>query len=301
MIVVLAGGTGGAKLARGMLDVVGGDGLVVVANTADDVEVHGVHVSPDPDLVSLWLADLIDARGYGLRGDTWAVMDALEALGRPAWFRLGDRDLALCLVRTELLRAGRRATEAQAEVTRGLGLEARVLPMSDDPVRTQVRTRGRWLPFQEFMILAGPGAPVEEVDLRGVDAARPTPEVLAAVGAAEAIVVGPSNPVISIGPILAVPGMRAALAEARAPVIAVSPFVDGRAVKGPTDAFVAHAGLEPGAGAVAEAYRGLLDGLVADEPVSGLPGLETDTLMDSPAARRRVAEETLAFARSLRR
>jgi LPPG:FO 2-phospho-L-lactate transferase len=134
-----------------------------------------------------------------------------------------------------------------------------------------------------------------------VDAARPTPEVLAAVGEAEAIVVGPSNPVISIGPILAVPGMRAALAEARAPVIAVSPFVDGRAVKGPTDAFVAHAGLEPGAGAVAEAYRGLLDGLVADEPVSGLPGLETDTLMDSPAARRRVAEETLAFARSLRR
>ena len=301
MIVVLAGGTGGAKLARGLLDVVGGDGLVVVANTADDVEVHGVHVSPDPDLVSLWLADLIDARGYGLRGDTWAVMDGLEALGRPAWFRLGDRDLALCLVRTELLRAGRRPTEAQAEVTRGLGLEARVLPMSDDPVRTQVRTRGRWLPFQEFMIVAGPGAPVEDVDLRGVDAARPTPEVLAAVGEAEAIVVGPSNPVISIGPILAVPGMRAALAEARAPVIAVSPFVDGRAVKGPTDAFVAHAGLEPGAGAVAEAYRGLLDGLVADEPVSGLPGLETDTLMDSPAARRRVAEETLAFARSLRR
>ena len=144
MVVVLAGGTGGAKLARGMLDVLGAGELVVIANTGDDAELYGVHVSPDPDLVSYWLADVIDERGWGIAGDTWEVMDALHAAGQPAWFRLGDRDLAMCLLRTQRLRAGERLTEAHEAVVRAVGVEARVLPMSDDPVATWVRSGGAW-------------------------------------------------------------------------------------------------------------------------------------------------------------
>ncbi len=301
MVAVLAGGTGGAKLSRGMLDVVGSEELSVVANTADDVEVYGVHVSPDPDLVALWLADLIDERGYGVRGDTWEVMTALADAGRETWFRLGDRDLALCLVRTELLRAGRRLTDAHAAVLEGLGTRARVLPMSDEPVRTHVRAGGRWWPFQEFMIVAGARPAVEEVDLRGSAEAAPSPEVLEALASAEAIVIGPSNPVISIGPILAVPGIRQAIADAGAPTVAVSPFVGGRAVKGPTEAFCAQAGIAPTAQGVVGAYGDLLDGVVADERVTGVAALEIDTLMDTAEARRTVAAATLDFARDLAR
>jgi LPPG:FO 2-phospho-L-lactate transferase len=282
-----------------MLDVVGGDELVVIANTADDVEVYGVHVSPDPDLIAYELADVLDERGYGIRGDTWAVMDALADAGRETWFRLGDRDLALCLVRTEELGAGKRLTGAHADVMGALGLRARVLPMADEPVRTHVRARGRVRPFQEFMIVERAAGPIEGVELRGVKEARPTPEVLAAIASAEAIVIGPSNPVISIGPILAVPGMRDALAAARARVVAISPFVGGRAVKGPTEAFCAPAGIEPSAAGIVAAYEGVIDGVVADESVAGMPAIELDTLMDTPAARERVAAATLDFARSL--
>ena len=302
MVTVLAGGTGGAKLARGMLDEVGPDELVVVANTADDTEVYGVHVSPDPDLVTYWLADLIDERGYGIAGDTWEVMRALESAGQPAWFRLGDRDLAMCLIRTALLRAGQRPTDAHAAVVRASGVTARVLPMSDEPVRTQVRAGGRWLPFQEFMIVDRASSPIEDVELVGVDAARPSPDVLEALAASEAIVIGPSNPVISIEPILALIGMRDALRAAAAPLVAVSPFVEGRAVKGPTEPFMRHAGLPIGAGGVAAAYAGLIDGLVCDERLDEppVPTLVTDTLMDTPEARRRLAGATLEFASGLR-
>ena len=304
MVVVLAGGTGGAKLARGMLDVVGPERLVVVANTADDTEVHGVHVSPDPDLVTYWLADLIDERGWGIAGDTWQVMSALEDAGRPAWFRLGDRDLAMCLIRTELLRGGERLTEAHAAVLRAAGVSARVLPMSDDRIRTRVLAGGRWRDFQEFMIVDRAATPIEAVDVAGAREARPTPEVLDAVARADAVVIGPSNPVISIGPILALGGMRETLRASSAPVVAVSPFVGGRAVKGPTEPFMAHAGLPIGVAGVLAAYEGVLDGVVSDERpagVDGPPALVTDTLMDSPAARRRVAQETLEFARGLAR
>ncbi len=301
MVAVLAGGTGGAKLARGMLDVVGSEQLAVIVNTADDVEVHGVHVSPDPDLVTYWLADEIDDRGWGRRDDTWQVMDALAETGRPTWFRLGDRDLAMCLVRTEHLRSGDRLTVAHEQVSRALGVSARVLPMSDEPVRTQVLSTGVWRPFQEFMILGGDGAPVEGVALHGVEDARPTPEVLDVLARAEAVVIGPSNPVISIGPILAVPGLREAMEACPGPVVAVSPFVEGRAVKGPTEAFAAQAGLPPGAAGAARAYAGLADGFVSDKPMEGVPVLETDTRMSSPEARARVARETLEFARGLPR
>jgi LPPG:FO 2-phospho-L-lactate transferase len=273
----------------------------VVANTGDDTEVYGVHVAPDPDLVTYWLADVIDERGYGVRGDTWQVMEALEEAGQETWFRLGDRDLAMCLIRTDLVQAGERLTEAHAAVVRAMGVGAEVLPMSDEPVRTHVTARGRTLAFQEFMIVERAAGPVEGVEFRGAEHAPPSPEVMDAIAGASAIVIGPSNPIASIAPILALPGMREALREAAAPVVAVSPFVGGRAVKGPTEIFCEHAGIERSAQGIADHYGHLLDGLVADEPASGTPHIEVDTAMDDLWGRRRVAETTLEFASSLAR
>ena len=301
MVVALAGGTGGAKLAAGLQDVVGPGGLTVIANTGDDVEVHGVHVSPDPDLVTYWLAGIIDERGWGIRGDTWRVMEALEAAGRPVWFRLGDRDLAMCLIRTELLRSGARLTEAHAAVVEACGVHTRVLPPSDAPLRTHIRSGERWLGLQEFLILERGAAPIDAVEVRGAAEAAASAEALDAIAAADAVVIGPSNPVISIGPILAVPAIREALAASPAPVVAVSPFVGGRAVKGPTDAFMDHTGHPRSAAGIAAAYAGFLDGVVSDEPPDGLPvpALQTTTLMDDAASRRRMASETLDFASAL--
>jgi LPPG:FO 2-phospho-L-lactate transferase len=228
-------------------------------------------------------------------------MSALEAGGRPPWFRPGDRDLAMCLLRTERMRAGGRQTEGQAEVSQAVGVRAHVLPMSDAPVRTRVKLGGRWLPFQEFMITEGgrSGGEIEDVELDGIVSARPTPEVLAALAAADAIVIGPSNPVISIGPILSVPGMREAIAAAEAPVVAVSPFVGGRALKGPTEDFCRQAGLPLGTNCAIEAYAGLVHGVVADEPGEGAPVCVTNTLLTTPEERRRLAEDTLEFARKV--
>ncbi|HEV2076046.1 MAG TPA: 2-phospho-L-lactate transferase [Thermoleophilaceae bacterium] len=304
MIVVLAGGTGGAKLARGIAEAEGPDSLTVIANTGDDVDVYGVHVSPDPDLITYRLAGILDEqRGFGVEGDTREVMTALERAGGSAWFDLGDRDLATCLLRTEMLAAGERLTTAAVRIARGLGVRARVLPMSDDPVRTHVLSAGRRIPFQEFMVRHRTAPAIEGVELARAEDARPTPEVLAAVAGAEAIVIGPSNPVISVGPILALAGMREALRAAQAPVVAVSPFVRGRAVKGPTEAFCRHAGLGVGARAALEAYRGLLDGVVADEPLDDpeVRSLEVDTRMDRSGAARSLAAVTLEFARKLAR
>jgi len=299
-VVVLAGGTGGAKLARGMLDVVGPDRLVVVANTGDDIDIYGAHVSPDPDLISFWLADLIDDRGWGLRGDTFAVMDGLRELGRDVWFHLGDRDLAWCLERRRMRDDGMRPTDALRALNERIGQRAPVLPMSDDPVQTWVRTEAGWRSFQEFMIRARADGLIEGLEFRGADHATPSPAVLAAIAAAHTIVVGPSNPLASIAPILAVPGIRDALAAAPAPILAVSPIVGGYVLKGPTAAFMAFAALEPNADGIADFYGDLLDGIVADERVPGLTTLQTDTLMADPAARARVAEQTLGFADGLR-
>ena len=303
MVAVLAGGTGGAKLAAGMLDVLGPGELTVVANTADDVEVYAAHVSPDPDLITWWLAGLIDERGWGIWGDTFHVMDAYESAGRPAWFRLGDRDLAYCLMRTEGLRAGRRLTEAHAEVVRAAGVDARVLPMSDDPVRTHVRTDAGWRPFQEYMIVDRAKPPIDGLAFRGIQEAVPSPEVLEAVTSADVIVVGPSNPIISIRPILNLPGLRKAIADSPAPVVAVSPFVSGRAIKGPSEKFMEFAGLPLGVEGALAAYAGVIDGLVSDDPPpqddARVPVHVTDTLMSDEASRRRVAEATLEFARTL--
>ncbi len=298
-VVVLAGGSGGAKLARGMLDVVGADELIVIANTGDDVELYGAYVSPDPDLVTFWLADRIDERGWGLEGDTFAVMDGLRELGVEIWFNLGDRDLAYGIERARLLGGGARLTEAHAAIAAALGVRATILPMSDRPVRTRVKAHGRVWPFQEFMIKARAEGPVDDVDFRGAREAAATPEVLAAIAAARAIVIGPSNPVISIGPILAVPGIREALRASSAPVVAVSPIVRGQVLKPATVPFMEWAGHELNAGGIASFYGELIDGLVADERTELVPVLETDVMMDGDAGRRRLAEETLTFALAL--
>ena len=297
-IVVLAGGTGGAKLARGMLDVAGED-LVVIANTGDDVVVHGGHVSPDPDLVTFWLADRVDERGWGLRDDTFTVMDTLRALGEDVWFKLGDRDLAICLARARRLADGGSLTAAADDLRRAFGVPARVLPMCDEPVRTWVKARGTWTALQAWLIRERAAAPVEGVEYRGVEEAEPTAQVLEALGEARAVIVGPSNPVISVGPILAIPGMREALRDCPGPVIAVSPLVRGRSLKGPTEAFLAWAGQPLSSDGIAAFYDGLLDGLVADQRTNALPTLETDVEMQDAAGRGRVAQEALDFALAL--
>jgi LPPG:FO 2-phospho-L-lactate transferase len=297
-VVLLSGGSGGAKLARGLYDVVGAE-LTVIANTGDDIEIHGAHVSPDPDLITYWLADRIDDRGWGIAGDTFTAMDARRAAGEDVWFNLGDEDLAVCLERRRLLEAGAPPSEALARLTRSLGVTARVVPMCEEPVRTEIATEGRWTPLQDFLIRRRGAAPIEDVRFVGAGAATVAPDARAALAAAAAIVIGPSNPIISIGPILAVPGMREAIAAARAPCVAVSPIVGGRVLKGPTAAFLAWAGRTADSAGVAAGYGGLIDGLVADVRVAGVPTLETDTLMDTPGARRRLAEETLSFAAGL--
>ena len=303
-VALLAGGTGGAKLAAGMQEEVGGD-LTVIANTGDDIETLGVHVSPDPDLVTYWLSGEIDEdRGWGLRDDGFAVFERLQQLGAPSWFGLSDRDLAACLYRRQFLDDGGRPTDAQAQIARGLGVEARVLPMCDTPVRTRVITPAGPRALQEYLILDGGQPPVHGVELEGIEAAEPTPEVLTAIRQADAIVIGPSNPVISIGPILAVPGIREAIAASPAPVVAVSPYVAGAVVKGPTDRFMEGIGRPTTAAGVASLYTGLIDAMVVDEgdpdpPPAEIPTLAAPTLMEGAAGRLRVARIVLDYADTL--
>jgi LPPG:FO 2-phospho-L-lactate transferase len=303
-VALLAGGTGGAKLAAGMQEEVG-DELAVVANTGDDVETLGVHVSPDPDLVTYWLSGEIDAeRGWGIRDDTFTVFERLTRLGAPDWFGLSDRDLAACLYRREFLDAGGRLTDAQAQIARALGVAAAVLPMCDAPVRTRVRTAAGERGLQEYLIVDRGEPEVLGVELEGIAEAEATPEVVEALSRAEAIVIGPSNPVISIGPILAVRGVREAIAASGAPVVAVSPFVAGQVVKGPTDRFMAAIGRPSTAAGVASLYAGLIDAMVVDEgdpdpPPTEIPTLTAPTLMDGAPARARLARIVLDHAAEL--
>ncbi len=295
-VVVLAGGTGGAKLARGLLDELGPE-LVVIANTGDDLEIHGALVCPDPDLVTFWLADAVDERGWGLAGDTFAVMEQLRRLGEDVWFNLGDRDLAISLHRARRIADGARLTDAIDEVRRAFGVPARVLPPTDDGLRTWVRARGRWQPLQDFMIRERGEGPIEDVELRGAATANPSPEALDAVREARAIVIGPSNPVLSIDPILAVLGDE--VRAAPAPVVAVSPLVRGRVLKGPTAACLEWAGRTQDSDGIAEHYGDLIDGLVADQRAAEVATLETDVELSDPPSRRRVAAEVLSFAAAL--
>jgi LPPG:FO 2-phospho-L-lactate transferase len=310
-VVCLAGGVGGAKLADGLQQVLATGELTVVVNTGDDFERHSLLICPDHDTVTYTLAGVADpAQGWGLAGETWQVMDGLARLGQETWFRIGDRDLATHLFRADRLRAGLSLTEAALELQRALGVPSRILPMTDSQVRTRVRTDDGWLDFQDYFVRLRQAPEVREVRYEGAEASSLTPEVREAIRAAESIVVAPSNPVVSIGPILAVPGLIEEIRSVRdrgVKVVGVSGIVGGKAVRGPADRMLASLGEESSALGVARRYAsvGLLDMFVidrADEAMAGQIrslGLEvavTDTIMTDVADRGRLASEMLALA-----
>ncbi len=305
-VVALAGGVGGAKLADGLQALLGRN-LAVVVNTGDDCVRHGLLVMPDHDTVIYNLAGIEQAGlGWGIEGDTFATMEQLGVYGEATWFRLGDRDLALHVVRTDRLRAGLRLTEVCVQVQDAHAIGARILPMTDTAVATEVRTADGWLEFQDYFVRLRQAPDVLELRFAGLDAAEPTPEVLEALELAEAVVIAPSNPLVSIGPILAVPGMRDAILAVRergAPVIAVSPIIGGRALKGPADRMLVSLGHEVSALGVARLYADVTDVFVLDTEDAALAGdvealgmraLVTDTVMTDDAARTRLAAEVLA-------
>ena len=307
-VVALAGGTGGAKLAHGLQTVLPPGELTVIVNTGDDTERHGLLVMPDHDAVMYMLAGRFDdERGWGLSDETWTVMDGLAEYGEEAWFRLGDRDFATHIARTARVREGRTLTEAVLSLQEALGIVTSILPMSDRSVRTQVQTDEGWLDFQEYFVHLRQGPEVREVRLEGIEAAVPTKLVLEALDAAEVIVLGPSNPIVSIGPILAGPIGDHVAQQARTgiPVVAVSPIVGGVALKGPADRMLVSLGHESSALGVARIYRGVATAFVLDSvdaaleseiAALGLRTLVTDTIMADHAGRARLAGAVLAFA-----
>jgi LPPG:FO 2-phospho-L-lactate transferase len=309
-VVALAGGVGGAKLAHGLQAHLG-DRLTVVVNTADDTERHGLLVMPDHDTVMYTLAGLANReQGWGLEGETFAAAEMLERYGEESWFRLGDRDLATHIARTRRLTAGERLTGVCLALQRSLDVPARILPMTDDPVRTEVRSDEGWLEFQDYFVRRHQQPEVREVRFRLAEVAKPTPEVLDAFGSASIVVVAPSNPIVSIGPILAIAGVPEALAAARArgtPIVAVSGIVGGKALKGPADRMLASLGHEVSALGVARLYAGWVDTFVLDSTDAALaPAVEalgmrvvtTDTIMSDDAARARLAGAILDSIRT---
>jgi LPPG:FO 2-phospho-L-lactate transferase len=305
IVVALCGGVGGSKLALGLSRIVAGGDLIVVANTGDDFTHLGLAVSPDLDTVMYTLAGLADpARGWGRRAETWTFMTALGALGGETWFQLGDGDLATHVERTRRLAAGEPLSVITADFCRRLGIAACVLPMSDDPVRTRLRTGEGWLDFQDYFVRRRCAPVVTQLAYDGAAAARPNPDVLAALHdpRLRAVVICPSNPFISIAPILAVPGLREAITRCAAPVVAVSPIVGGHAVKGPTAKMMAELGLDASASAVARLYTDVIDAYVLDHidaaevPALGIPVTMAHTLMATLEDRERLAAHVLACA-----
>lgn len=299
--MALAGGVGAARLLAGLVQVVDPSSVTAVVNTGDDMVLHGLHISPDVDTVTYTLGGVSNLdTGWGVAGETWHVMAALESLGGEAWFRLGDRDLATHLYRTQRLSQGATLSEVTAELARARGVGVRLLPMSDDPVRTRLtlaetaggRPAGTDVAFQDYFVRLGHGVAVRAVSFAGAEAARPAPGVLESLAAAEQIVICPSNPIVSIGPLLAVPGFRAALAARRDDVVAVSPIVAGAALKGPADRLLVELGQEASVVGVARCYAGVAGTLVIDEADAGLAGaveaeglraVVAPTVMSTPA------------------
>jgi LPPG:FO 2-phospho-L-lactate transferase len=305
-VVALAGGTGGAKLAAGLQTVLPHGDLTVVVNTGDDTERHGLLVMPDHDAVLYMLAGRFDyERGWGVIDESWTVMDALAAYGEDAWFRLGDRDFATHIARHARLTGGARLTTAVRGLQSATSVPSAILPMTDAPVRTQIRIDEGWIDFQEYFVHRHQVPEVHEVRYAGIEAARPTGDVLEALASADVVVIGPSNPIVSVGPILAVPGMRDALAEVRArgvSIVAVSPIIAGKALKGPADRMLASLGLESTALGVARGYADLLDVFVLDAvdaalvpsiEALGLRAVTADTVMADEDGRARVARSVL--------
>ena len=296
-VAVLSGGVGGARFLRGLIGVVDPGNVSIVGNIADDIEVLGLRVSPDLDSILYTLTGLSDEeRGWGRAGETWQALDSVVQLGGESWFRLGDRDIGLHLVRTEMLRSGLPLSEATEQLAHALGLEARLLPATDDPVRTFIETPAGTFPFQTWFVARGHRDEVDAVHYAGAPDAAPAPGVLEALDEADVILIAPSNPYVSIGPILAVDEIHAAIENRRVPCIAVSPLIDGRAVKGPADRMLARLAGGTSPAHVAGCYEGLIDILVVDEADrldSAVPGLRgtvvTQTLMTDASAARRLA------------
>jgi LPPG:FO 2-phospho-L-lactate transferase len=267
LIVALSGGIGGAKLALGLSRVMPSDNLLVVANVGDDFEHFGLHISPDADTLMYTLAGLDNKKlGWGRQDETWSFMETLATLGGEDWFRLGDRDLAVHVERTRRLRAGEPLSAITADFCRRLGVGPRVLPATDDRLRTRLRTDEGWLDFQDYFVRLQCRPVLRELAFVGAESARPHPDLLEALRdeRLRAVIICPSNPFISVEPILAVPGIREALSAASAPVVAISPIIGGRAIKGPTAKMMTELGMRPSAAAVAERYGDLLDGYVMD-------------------------------------
>jgi len=300
-VVVLSGGVGGARFVSGLVDATASRDVTVVGNVGDDVEVLGLHVSPDLDSIMYALAGLNDEeRGWGRAGETWRVLESVGALGGDTWFKLGDLDLGVHLVRTQALHDGEPLSHITARLGRSLGLETRLLPATDDRLRTWLLTAAGELPFQEWFVARGHRDEVDAVRFEGAEVATAAPGVLEAIATADLLLLAPSNPYVSIGPILAVRAIREALASRTVPCVAVSPLIGGRAVKGPADRMLARLDGGTSPAHVARRYEGLIDAIVVDEAdASDLTGLGrvrpivTSTLMVDGDARRHLAEAAL--------
>jgi len=304
-IAVLAGGVGGARFVQALTEVVRPSDMTVIANVGDDLDVHGLHVSPDLDTLLYTLAGLGDEeRGWGRADETWNARDTIERLGGETWFQLGDRDLGLHLVRTDALRRGEPLSAVTQRIARAVGLQLALLPATDDPLRTRIRTPAGEFEFQEWFVARGHADRVDQVVYDGAAEATPAPGVLEALEAAELIAIAPSNPFVSIGPILAVDEIRAAVERRRERVVAVSPLIGGRAVKGPAEAMFQSLAGGTGAAQVTDCYKGLIGALVIDEADAddaaavaerGVRPLVTRTLMSEPDARAELVETVLGL------
>jgi LPPG:FO 2-phospho-L-lactate transferase len=308
-VLALAGGVGGAKLAHGLYSRLPANALTVVVNTGDDFDHFGLRICPDADTVTYTLAGIANpATGWGIAGDTFETLQSLGRYGEATWFQIGDRDFATHIARTRRLRAGESLSSVTEAIARSLGVRARVLPMCDQPVSTVVDTPEGPLEFQDYFVRRHHQDEVRGIRLRGIETATPVRGLADVISAATAIVLCPSNPIVSIGPILSVPGLRPMLRSAVVPRVAVSPIIGGRALRGPADRMLAGLGHEVSAFGVAELYRDFLDGIVVDRADAALEGriedlgvrvLVTDTVMDDDASRARLATETLVFCESL--
>jgi len=310
LITILSGGVGGARFSSGIVDVAPpGEDVVIVANTADDDEFYGLYVSPDIDTILYTLAGIGDwTRGWGIKDDTFNCNEMLGRLGVENWFKLGDKDLAVNLLRTLILRSGGRLSEITEMLRRTLGVKARILPMTDDKVKTLVVTEEGSLSFQEYFVRMGQRPEVRKIVFEGAEKARPLPEVLESIKKAEIIMIAPSNPIVSIGPILALPGIRDELLGTRATKIAISPIVGGKALRGPADRMMKSLGYEPTAYGVFKIYREFIDVMVVDKAdpaeaekimADGCSCLVLDTVMRSREESRRLAREILTALRKL--
>lgn len=306
MIVVLAGGVGAARFLQGVVQVVPQDQITVIVNTGDDRDFYGLHVSPDSDIVMYTLANMVDeAHGWGVRGDTYNTMQQLTKYGEDDWFMLGDTDLATHIHRTHLLRQGKTLSEVADNIRTQLGLGLRVLPMSNQPIATHIKTPVGLLHFQEYMVKRRTLDEVQDVVFVGAQEARPAPGVLDALREAEAILIAPSNPIVSIGSILSVPGIHDVLHEASGMIVAVSPIIGGAPIKGPADKLMSGLGLDVSAVGVARRYRDFLDVMVIDEQDKnlvtaiedlGIPTIVTDTIMRDSATKKALARTVLQAA-----